>query len=88
MDLVNPSEQECDCEAAKARLDAFRRGELELAEVEALAAHLQRCRHCHCVKLYEEAYLECLQRAARSKCCPDQLRSKLDQLLTSPPVEH
>jgi hypothetical protein len=76
-------EQECDCDQAKAQLDAFRRGELDTNAVVALCRHLERCRHCKCVQEYETAFLERLRAAGGKECCPGKLRERLGEMLAS-----
>ena len=72
-----------DCHAVLERLDAYRNGELTPTELEAFAAHLAACLHCHCVEKHEQALLERLKATCRD-CCPDELRRRILTLCNDP----
>ncbi len=77
---------DCDCAAAKTRLDALRCGELTPDEALALREHLDHCRDCQCLQHFEAAFLDCLRRAGQQGgCCPDALRARIGALLVPPP---
>jgi len=69
-----------DCEAVLSKLDAFRRGELNHHEIEAMNTHMEACQKCLCVEKYERAFLERLK-AMGSVPCPEALRRKVTDAL-------
>jgi anti-sigma factor (TIGR02949 family) len=74
-----------DCRRAGEELDAFVRGELPLAEVERMQAHLEHCGHCAEVAKFEQAFRDRLRRVGLEGCCPDQLKARIREMLATPP---
>ena len=71
-----------DCEAVLDKLDAFRRGELNHDEIEAMNIHMAACQKCLCIERFERAFLSRLK-AMGSVPCPEALRMKVEAALAN-----
>lgn len=79
---MKPDGNGCDCTEAREALDDFIRNELDCSAAERVRAHLEKCHDCTCLAQFEQAFRSRLRRlGATGPCCPEQLRSRIRELL-------
>lgn len=70
-----------NCASAMAEMDAFLCGELTVAMVDLMRAHLDACAGCRQAAAYERAFRTRLLVAGSSVSCPPALRERIKAML-------
>ena len=70
------------CRQALERVYEYLDGELPVADAAKIKQHFERCQACYPVLKYCKSFQDALERAAACQCCaPDELKSKIRDLL-------
>lgn len=70
------------CEEALALINEFIDGELEDVPYARVKAHYDVCRHCYPHLRLEESFRQAVRRAASRPHAPDDLRNRVQELLS------
>ncbi len=71
------------CDDAMARLYEYLDGELVNADADEVEAHFRICGECRPRLLFEQSFLDAIERARSGEAVPDSLRSRVRDMLKS-----